>query len=548
MEGTAAGMATDETPTIRRLRGLLDVTQLVRSDDGLEHLLAEIARTISESLGLGTVAVNVYRPAWDDFEVTVVYGNEGAREALLGAAQAWSVWEPLLAERFRRRGAYFIGHGEFDWDAEGVRSFVPDLETSDDPEAWHPEDALVVPLARADGQLLGILSVDEPQSGRIPSDEQLDVLVAIAEHAAIALHAAQERASAARTQAALEQLLNVSSLLSETRPVESILQSVCDGIRSALGFQTVAIELVDEESGEVRQMARTSPLSRRPRTRAVSAAELESLLDPAFEMGGCFLLPADEVDRRLAAPARRGSARNGRGPHAWADHWLLVPLFEQGRVRGFIRADDPGDCLLPSADRLQALRLFANQASTALASAAEFERIRFLADHDPLTGLLNRRAFARELEAELVRADRHGHEFALVLGDLDRFKALNDRHGHLAGDEALQQVAAGLRRALRRSDRAFRIGGDEFALILPELTQGGLEAALKRISVAVQSGLDGSFADLHGSFGAALFPHAGRSTDELIGSADEALYRAKLEHGVASDDGDPEPSDSQARG
>ena len=225
-------------------------------------------------------------------------------------------------------------------------------------------------------------------------------------------------------------------------------------------------------------MAGTSALPRRPRTPSVSTDELGALLDPEFEVGGCFLLPRDRVDRRISARGAGGSARNGRGPHAWNDHWLLVPLYEHGDVRGVIRADDPRDRLLPSKESIRALRLFANAASTALASATEFEQMRFLADHDPLTGLPNRRAFARELEAELVRADRHQHEFALVLGDLDHFKAVNDLHGHLVGDETLQQVATGLRRALRRSDRAFRIGGDEFAILLPEISHDDVRAAL----------------------------------------------------------------------
>src|SRR5205823_4395839 len=150
--------------------------------------------------------------------------------ALLGAAKAWDAWAPLLAGRFCRRGAYFIPRGEFDWEG-------------DDSEAWRPGDALLVPLTHSEEQLLGILSVNEPQSLRRPSDEQLDVLVAVAEYAAVALHAAQEQASTVRDRAALEELLHASSLLAEPRAVGSLLQSVCDAIRSALGFETVTVEL-----------------------------------------------------------------------------------------------------------------------------------------------------------------------------------------------------------------------------------------------------------------------------------------------------------------
>jgi len=172
--------------TLTHLRGLLEVTSLVRGEDDLDAVLEAIARTIAECLGFGTVAVNLYRPAWDDFQVTNVYGNPGAREALLGDARDLASWQPLLDERFLRRGAYLIPHEQFDWFAD-VATFVPDIEPTDDPEAWHPEDALMVPMRHSAGHLLGILSVDEPRSGRKPSDEELDVLVAVAEHAALAV-------------------------------------------------------------------------------------------------------------------------------------------------------------------------------------------------------------------------------------------------------------------------------------------------------------------------------------------------------------------------
>src|SRR5207253_1037452 len=125
-------------------------------------------------------------------------------------------------------------------------------------------------------------------------DEQLDVLVALAEYASSALQAAQERASAVSHRGELERLLHASSLLTETTAVESLLQSVCDGIRGALGFETVTADLVDGESDE-----------------------FVSLLDPAFEVEGCFLVPADQVRLRLGASAASASGRNGRGPHAW---------------------------------------------------------------------------------------------------------------------------------------------------------------------------------------------------------------------------------------
>jgi diguanylate cyclase (GGDEF)-like protein len=178
--------------TIASLRGLLDVTRLVRRAGSLSSVLDAIARTVSESLGLGTVVVNLRRPGTDVFDVVTVHGSDEVRDALLNGVNGWEEWEPLLDARFHRRGAYHIRAGEFDWTAlEGSRVVVGAAQ-GEDPWLWHPEDELFVPFYGSDGSLLGIFSVGEPRSGRRPSDEELDVLVAMAEHAAAAVESLED--------------------------------------------------------------------------------------------------------------------------------------------------------------------------------------------------------------------------------------------------------------------------------------------------------------------------------------------------------------------
>jgi diguanylate cyclase (GGDEF)-like protein len=516
--------------TVTHLRGLLEVTSLVRSADDLDAVLEAIARTISECLGFGTVAINLYRPAWDDFQVTNVYGNEGAREALLGDARDLASWQRLLDERFLRRGAYLITHEHFERFAD-VATFVPDIEPTDDPNSWHPEDALMVPMRHTAGHLLGILSVDEPRSGRKPTDEELDVLVAVADHAALAVEGAQAAAEAARHRAALEHLLRVSSRLSETLDADEIFQSVCESVRDALGFQHVAIELVDSQTGRLQAKAAVGwELGDETLSAAMTLADVTPLLDPEFEVEGCFLLPNDEARRRFSADVFvYRSGLNGSGPWAWNRHWLVVPLVSRvdGETIGVIWADEPEDRLLPSRERLQALRLFANQAATAVALVERVRELRFLADHDPLTRLLNRRVFMERLDAEAARADRSGRPFVLVLCDLDRFKLLNDSQGHLAGDEALRALGEILVASLRRSDDAFRIGGDEFALLLPDADADVIEAVVARIAAAMGAAPEGVLSAVRASFGAAAYPADAGHPEALVQAADAALYTAK---------------------
>jgi len=228
-------VAPPDPSAIARLRALLDVTRLVRAETDPNTILEAIADSIATSLGFATVVINTYRPAWNDFQVTAVFGSDEARRTLLGDTLPWEGWEPLLDDRFALGGAYMIPHGAFDWEDDVGARYIPDWEPSASPDAWHPDDELFVPMRHTDGHLLGIISVGEPRSGLRPSAHDVAGLVAVAEHAALALQSAQEAAAAAFHRAALRQLLQVSSRLTETLSAGAILQSVCEGISEALG-------------------------------------------------------------------------------------------------------------------------------------------------------------------------------------------------------------------------------------------------------------------------------------------------------------------------
>jgi len=157
--------------------------------------------------------------------------------------------------------------------------------------------------------------------------------------------------------------------------------------------------------------------------------------------------------------------------------------------------------------------------------------LRRLATHDALTGLLNRRAFERILAEERDRTQRFGHPFAVVLLDLDHFKAVNDRHGHPAGDAVLREVAARLFGSLRSVDRLARFGGEEFVAILVEVDRAGAREVAQRIvasvaAIPVPAG-PGLALPLTVSAGVALFPEDGRNEQEIVAAADRALYAAK---------------------
>jgi diguanylate cyclase (GGDEF)-like protein len=259
----------------------------------------------------------------------------------------------------------------------------------------------------------------------------------------------------------------------------------------------------------------------------MSCEQLRRLIDPRFEVEGCYLLGSEHASERIAPEHHvYRSELSGQGPLAWRNHWLVVPLWSRTNdLIGVVWVDDPDDRLLPSAPKLQALRVFANQATTALDAASQYEEMQFLAEHDPLTRLLNRRAFNARLTAEVARSVRYGHPVALVLCDLNGFKALNDARGHAAGDSALERVGGVLLAALRTMDAAFRIGGDEFALLLPDTRAAEAAAVVGRVNGELRGDL--ATEGLSASFGVAVCPEAAEDPQGLFRAADAAMYDAK---------------------
>jgi diguanylate cyclase (GGDEF)-like protein len=192
--------------------------------------------------------------------------------------------------------------------------------------------------------------------------------------------------------------------------------------------------------------------------------------------------------------------------------WLTV--FTRSASRDFDEQD------------LLELETLALRAGPAIENARRFREARQLADLDSLTGLHNRRYFHEVLGRECARAHRYGRRLALVVLDLDDFKAVNDRVGHLAGDHALAEAAERLRTVVRSADIACRVGGDEFAVVLPESSLADAEQLFRRILDAVSNRPMGEAGTLVLSAGIAEL-RGGDDAATFFQRADEALYRAK---------------------
>jgi len=210
---------------------------------------------------------------------------------------------------------------------------------------------------------------------------------------------------------------------------------------------------------------------------------------------------------------------------------LAAPLLARGRVLGVIELVNPKGSRVFDEDDLRTLRALSDYAAIAIDNARAYERIRELTLRDDHTGLFNARHLWQQLGSEVARSQRTSRPFSLVFLDLDRFKAVNDRHGHQAGSAVLREVGELIRQRIRPTDVPVRYGGDEFVVLMPETGPLAARKAAERLRGAVKGAVFLESRNLAvritASFGLASFPDDGESAEELLHLADAAMYQVK---------------------
>jgi diguanylate cyclase (GGDEF)-like protein len=206
----------DEESVPRQLRSMLTVSRAAASGRGLAPVLQALAETIRLELSFEIVCVNLRDFDRDQLEVVVVLGDEEAREALLGNINPWPEFSALIKPEFERCGAIWLPAGS---DLGHLQTWEPAIGDTNDPDAWHAEDMLLLPVRGADGEVLAVVSVDAPLSGRRPDDSELGVLMAVADHAGLAIERVMrehEQVAAAMRKQSTELSLAAVMLLAET--------------------------------------------------------------------------------------------------------------------------------------------------------------------------------------------------------------------------------------------------------------------------------------------------------------------------------------------
>jgi diguanylate cyclase (GGDEF)-like protein len=206
---------------------------------------------------------------------------------------------------------------------------------------------------------------------------------------------------------------------------------------------------------------------------------------------------------------------------------LLCPIKSRDRLVGILALGKKQSDTLYSHEDIELVTSMASQASIVIENAQLYTQATIRANTDGLTGLYNHRHFHERLEQEIARGSRFGTMFSLIMMDIDLFKTYNDIYGHLAGDRILRKMAEHLKGSIRSIDMAFRYGGEEFTIILPETRLDDAYNVAERIRKTIETRMSSKATSITISLGVASWPADGVTREEIIAFADAALYRAK---------------------
>ncbi len=393
-----------------------------------------------------------------------------------------------------------------------------------------PESMLLVPMSY-ESRVLGIIVVSKAGFDQYSEDDQrtLEIFAGYAAQAMVNAEAfGQVHSQQLELTHRLEsqrRLLEINERLLATLDQSGVLEMIADSLKTVVAYDSLTIYRVDRAN-----WVRRAVVSRDRFAELI--LQHEAPLDAGIT--GWVVRNAEAVLANDAHVDPRSVQIPGTPEEP--ESMIVCPLLVAGEVIGTLNvARMGGEESHFSRDEFELAQLFAAQASIALRNAEAHGAIVTLADHDALTGLRNHGAFQREIGALID----HGTPFALVMLDLDAFKAYNDTHGHPAGDALLVRIANAMRDAIRNDDRVYRYGGDEFAILLPETDGAGAREVAERVRTAVAPLTATAGPIVTVSAGISLHPDDGEEKDAIVSAADRALYLAKPPNRVRLPNDDP---------
>lgn len=382
------------------------------------------------------------------------------------------------------------------------------------------EIELFMPLISRD-KLIAILVLGKKESGRY-SLEDFGIIEDVTSRVAVSMEKEYLREQLREREEELSVINSSSVILSSSLEIQEIFGSFLEELKKVIDVHWASIVLT--ESDELRCMALSSPEG------------------SAYQVGEC--VPLDGTGSGWVITYKKSFIESDLSQEKHFDsseHFyqqglrtiVYLPLISKGVAIGsFLVASRRPNAYHQRHVRL--LEQLASQIAMPLENSQLYAQAEKKARVDELTSLFNRRSLDEMIDEEISRHSRYGGSFTLAIMDLDSFKAFNDTYGHPAGDRLLRQVGECIRDAIRTSDRAFRYGGDEFAILLPQTDTDAALLVTERVRKKIANDLDTGDIPVSASIGMASWPEDGIGHTDIIAAADVTLYRAKRNGGNRS--------------
>jgi diguanylate cyclase (GGDEF)-like protein len=497
-----------------------------------QHLFAEkvstISRTVSSTLSLGRVLRSVVNAVVEilvadrcgifllDEEEQVMRPEYllGLSDKLRAEAMALrlGVDEPLVRQIMTEALPIRISDPETDPRTEKSRVTL-----------FGVKSLILLPLVARE-RVIGLLFADRAAGLTDVSDRDVQLALAICDQAALAAQNARIYAETEARVRDLEVLYDISYRLGSLQRQEDVMEYVLLKVRDLLPCRAVQLFLVNDGTQQLELKAtRTAPGVDGEIVDAHPAVVEDMRACWALNQNGTFAVQDAERDFRCSADAEKD-----RAP---ARAYACIPIVAAGVSMGVLRivAAEPR---VFSKEHLRLIQAIAGQLGAAMHRVRLIRELEARTVRDPLTQVSNHTHFLEKLRAEVTRSLRQRTPVTVLYVDVDNFKGFNDRFGHPLGDTLLITLTQILRECVRASDEVGRVGGDEFAIMLPNTDAAGGEVLAEKLrSRIAQTRFAGDLtepaAHLTVSVGVASFPAHGASAEQVVRSADQALYRAK---------------------
>jgi diguanylate cyclase (GGDEF)-like protein len=390
--------------------------------------------------------------------------------------------------------------------------YAPDV--TEDPRyicaAQSTRSELAIPLMVRD-EVVGVLDCQSDRLNHF-DHETIELLTLFSTQASIALQNAHLYSLERKRARQLEAINTIAQQSTAVMELEDLLIRVCSVIQKA--FQVSHVSLLLREEGDLVMRAH------------------QGTLTPCTPAGGRFPVTQDPWARVLSTTGTIIEKDLTDTPETLrlfleSESRMHIPLISFGQTLGVLTLHSSQRNAFRESE-LQSLESVADICANSIQNAHYIERVKQLAYLDGLTGIFNRRFFELRIMEEIERARRYGTGMAVIMADIDQFKRLNDEFGHLLGDEVLRQVSSLFHQQLRKIDVVCRYGGEEFAILLTQITTHQAMAIAEKLRRLVEGfQFPGVPRTITISAGVAAFPAHGKTRDEMVRAADSGLYAAK---------------------